>query len=158
MRSPHTHFCQTNSLVRDSLIRLAEGHSLTVDGTRRTPFSTKQTRAARFSQHAISATCPPKEETNFHREGRARPDALCAFERYLPLPPHPQSDFAEPPLFTFRADSASAKGFHKRAVGFPQSKAKRGYPRERHGRLLNRGSRTIFDGGRRSKESVSGGR
>ena len=76
----------------------------------------------------------------------------------FPLPPHPQSDFAEPPLFTFRADLASAKGFHKRAVGFPQSKAKRGYPRERHGRLLNRGPRTIFDGGRRSKESVSGGR
>ena len=73
MRSPHTHFCQTNSLVRDSLIRLAEGHSLTIDGTRRTPFLPKQTRAARFSQHAIAATCPPNEETNFHREGRARP-------------------------------------------------------------------------------------
>ena len=40
---------------------------------RRIPISAKQTRAARFSQHAISATCPPKEETNFHREGRARP-------------------------------------------------------------------------------------
>jgi len=45
----------------------------------------------------------------------------------FPLPPHPKSDLAEASSSVpFRADSASAKGFHKRAVGFPQSNAKRG--------------------------------
>src|SRR2546427_11435243 len=77
----------------------------------------------------------------------------------FPLPPHPKSDLAEASSSVpFRADSASAKGFHKRAVGFPQSKAKRGYRRDRHGRLLNKGAQTNFDGGMGSKESVSGGR
>ena len=158
MRSPHTHFCQTNSLVRDSLIRLAEGHSLTIDGTRRTPFlPNKLAPPASPSTPFLPPVRRRRKQTSTVRAEHA-PMPLARSRGIFPLPPHPQSDFAEPPLFTFRADLASAKGFHKRAVGFPQSKAKRGYPRERHGRLLNRGPRTIFDGGRRSKESVSGGR
>src|SRR5207247_1407455 len=129
--SPAPRFCQTNStLRRPSVYPLRRRHSVDRPSGPRAPISAKQTRA-------LSA--------------RAR--------WILPLPPHPQSDLADasPPV-PFRADSASAKGFHKRAVGFPQSKAKRGSRRDRHGRLLNRGPRTNFDGARGSKESVSGGR
>src|SRR5439155_2495495 len=136
----------------NSLVRLAEGHSLTVDGTRRTPFlPNKLAPPASPSTPFLPPVRRRRKQTSTVRAEHA-PMPFARSRGIFPLPPHPQSDFAEPPLFTFRADSASAKGFHKRAVGFPQSKAKRGYRRDRHGRLLNRGSRQVLTGEWAAKE------
>ena len=126
---------------------------------RRIPISAKQTRAARFSQHAISATCPPKEETNFHREGRARPGSPLR-DREVAIPFHhihraiSQSLLCSPfgQIRPPRKDSTNER------LAFHKAKPRGATLVSGHGRLLNRGPRTIFDGGRRSKESVSGGR
>src|SRR5438034_4947220 len=83
MRSPHTHFCQTNSLVRDSLIRLAEGHSLTVDGTRRTPFlPNKLAPPASPSTPFLPPVRRRRKQTSTVRAEHA-PVPRCAFWRYL---------------------------------------------------------------------------